>query len=445
MDAVDAVVAGAGVVGLAIARQLALAGREVLILEAESTFGSQTSSRNSEVIHAGVYYPTGSLKARLCLEGKELLYRYCAERDVGHRRIGKLLIATEESELPALAGYAKRGAANGVPLQPLTAAEVSALEPAVRAVAGLYSESTGIVDSHGLMLALLGDAEQAGATLVTHTPVAGARIEPDGIVVRTGGAEPFELKCRVLINSAGLQAQHLARCIEGLPAVRVAPTHYAKGHYFTLSGKSPFGHLVYPMPDHAGLGIHVTLDLGGQCRFGPDVSGWPETADYAFESGLEDKFCRAIRRYYPDLPGGALQPGYTGVRPKVTGSAEPAGDFVIQVSAAHRVTGVVHLLAIESPGFTAVWRSRGECWRTWRPAGNPRHHVPEGTAKRLAAGVSAFPIMDKRPAPPEWYLLLLSRDGDRCILRIPASRQHSRTLPRLRGSCLSRRSARLPT
>ena len=353
METVDTVVIGAGVVGLAVARQLALAGHEVLILEAEASFGTQTSARNSEVIHSGLYYPTGSLKARLCVRGKDLLYRYCAERGVAHRRIGKLLIAAEEAELPALAGYERRAAANGVPLQPLTAAEIRRLEPAVRAVAGLYSQTTGILDSHGLMLALLGDAEQAGATLVTHTPVTGARIEPDGMVLSTGGDEPFELRCRWLVNEAGLRAQELARRIIGFPAEAVPPTFYAKGHYFTLSGHAPFGHLVYPMPDHAGLGIHVTLDLGGQCKFGPDVSGWPATPDYAFESGLEGKFYRAIRRYYPDLPDGALQPGYTGIRPKVTGPTEAASDFIIQGPAAHGVAGLVNLFGIESPGLTA--------------------------------------------------------------------------------------------
>jgi L-2-hydroxyglutarate oxidase LhgO len=287
------------------------------------------------------------------VRGKELLYRYCAERGVAHRRIGKLLIATDDAELPALAGYERRAAANGVPLQPLTIAEIRQLEPAVRAVAGLFSESTGILDSHGLMLALLGDAERAGATLVTHTLVTGARIEPDGIVLCTGGDEPFELRCRRLINAAGLRAQELARRITGFPAECIPPTFYAKGHYFTPSGRTPFRHLVYPMPDQASLGIHVTLDLGGQCKFGPDVSSWPTTLDYAFEAGLEEKFYRAIRRYYPDLPDGALQPGYTGIRPKVTGPTEPAGDFIIQGPTAHGVAGLVNLFGIESPGLTA--------------------------------------------------------------------------------------------
>ena len=353
MDTVECVVIGAGVIGLAVARELALAGHEVLILEALERFGTQTSAHNSEVIHAGLYYPPGSLKARLCVQGKEWLYRYCAERGIAHRRLGKLLVACAEAELPALASYAERAAANGVPLRPLAAADIRRLEPAVRAVAGLYSESTGILDSHGLMLALLGDAEGAGATLVTHTPVVAGQVARDGIVLRTGGAQPFGLRCHRLVNAAGLRAQELARSLAGFPPELVPPTFYAKGHYFTLGGRAPFRHLVYPMPDHAGLGIHVTLDLGGQCKFGPDVSGWPSVPDYGFEPGLEAKFYRAIRRYYPALPDGSLQPGYTGIRPKVTGPAEAAGDFILQGPAEHGVAGLVHLFGIESPGLTA--------------------------------------------------------------------------------------------
>jgi L-2-hydroxyglutarate oxidase LhgO len=353
MDTVDAVVVGAGVVGLAVARALALAGREVLVLESQESFGTQTSSRNSEVIHAGIYYPAGSLKARLCVAGKQRLYRYCAARGVAHRRIGKLLVATDASELPTLEAYAKKSAINGVPLQPVDAAGVERREPAVRAVAGLWSETTGIIDSHGLMLALLGDAEAAGATLVTHTPVIGGRIVDGGFELDTGGADPTTLRCRLLVNSAGLHAQRLARALDGMPPQQVPPTHYAKGHYFSLAGRSPFSSLVYPMPDHAGLGIHVTLDLAGQCKFGPDVTRWLDEPDFAFEDGLEERFYRAIRRYWPDLPDGALQPGYTGVRPKVTGPTEAAGDFVLQGPRAHGIDGLVNLFGIESPGLTA--------------------------------------------------------------------------------------------
>lgn len=353
METVDAVVIGAGVIGLAVARALALAGHETLILEAEERFGTQTSSRNSEVIHSGLYYPPGSLKARLCVSGRESLYRYCAERGVAHQAIGKLLIACDAAELPALADYARRAAANDVSVHTLTAADIRHLEPAVCALAGLYSPTTGIFDSHGFMLALLGDAEQAGAVLVTRTPVMGGEITAQGIVVKTGGAAPFTLRSRYLINAAGLSATALARRFAGFPMAMLPPTFYAKGHYFTLNGRAPFRHLVYPMPDHAGLGIHATLDLGGQCKFGPDVSGWPTNPDYAFETGLETKFYQAIRRYYPALASGALQPGYTGIRPKLTGPTEAAGDFLIQGPPAHGVAGFVNLLGIESPGLTA--------------------------------------------------------------------------------------------
>jgi L-2-hydroxyglutarate oxidase LhgO len=353
VEYVDAVVIGAGVVGLAVARALAHAGREVLVLEAQESFGTQTSARNSEVIHAGIYYPTGSAKARLCVAGKEMLYRYCAERGVAHRRIGKLLIAVDDGERPALHKYAKQAALNGVLLEPVDAAEIAQREPAVRAVAGLWSESTGIVDSHGLMLALLGDAEASGATLVTHTPVTGGRVVEGGIELDTGGADPMTLSCRLVVNAAGLQAQRVAGALLGMPVALVPPAHYAKGHYFTLSGRSPFSTLVYPMPDHAGLGIHVTLDLGGQCKFGPDVTRWPAEPDYAFEDGLEAKFYGAIRRYWPGLPDGGLVPGYTGVRPKISGPTEPAGDFMLQGEATHGVPGLVNLFGIESPGLTS--------------------------------------------------------------------------------------------
>jgi L-2-hydroxyglutarate oxidase LhgO len=253
-----------------------------------------------------------------------------------------------------LAHYAQRAAANGIPLQPLTAAEIHHLEPAVHALAGLYSPATGILDSHGFMLALLGEAEQAGALLVTRTPVIGGRITARGILLEMGGDAPFTVQSRLVVNAAGLFAQDVARRIEGFPAAAIPPTFYAKGHYFTLSGRAPFQHLVYPMPDHAGLGIHATLDLGGQCKFGPDVSGWSETPDYAFEKGLEAKFHQAIRRYYPDLVEGALQPGYVGVRPKISGPTEAAADFCIQGPGTHGVAGWVNLFGIESPGLTAT-------------------------------------------------------------------------------------------
>ena len=336
------VVIGAGVVGLAIARALTHAGREVLVLESEAQFGTQTSSRNSEVVHAGLYYPPGSLKARLCLEGKTLLTRFCEEHGVALRTPGKLLIATEEAERAKLDAIEKNASLNGVTLKRLSAADVHALEPEVNAIAGLWSEGTGIVDSHGLMRALLADA-----TLVTRTPVLGGRLVSDGVELRCGGATPTTLKCKQVINSAGLSAQQVASSIEGAPPP--PPAYFAKGHYFTLRGASPFSHLVYPMPDQAGLGIHVTLDLAGACRFGPDVTRWLSAPDYAFEDGLEEKFERAIRRYWPALPENSLEPGYTGIRPKVTGPTEPAGDFIVQ-----RTQGLISLFGIESPGLTAA-------------------------------------------------------------------------------------------
>jgi L-2-hydroxyglutarate oxidase LhgO len=353
METVQSIVVGAGVVGLATARALAMAGHEVIVLEATEAFGTQTSSRNSEVIHAGIYYPTDSLKARLCVSGKGFLYRYCAVRGVAHDRIGKLLVAVETAELDALARYAHQASINGVSLQSMTATDISRLEPAVRAVAGLWSESTGIVDSHGLMTAFLGDAEAAGAILVTHTPVESVRVLDSGFELRTGGSDPMTLRCRTLVNAAGLAAQALAQRIESPKALNVPPAYFAKGHYFSLAGRSPFKHLVYPMPSEAGLGIHVTLDLAGQCKFGPDVTRWPEAPEYAFEQGLEQRFEDAVRRYWPDLPAGALQPGYTGVRPKLSGPNEKAADFMIQGPADHGISALVNLFGIESPGLTS--------------------------------------------------------------------------------------------
>ena len=352
-QALDAVVIGAGVVGLAVARALALAGREVVVLESEPAIGTHTSSRNSEVIHAGLYYPTGSLKARLCVAGREALYRYCAENDVAHQRIGKLLVATVDAEIAALESYKKQAELNGVmDLTWLDAREANALEPAVRAVRALLSPSTGIVDSHGLMLALQRDLLRHGGSVVLGSPVLGGAVTGDGISLRVGGEAPTTVSCRSVVNSAGLFAQGVARSLEGLPPASIPPCHYAKGHYFVLAQAPPFRRLVYPLAVVGGLGVHVTLDMGGRARFGPDVS-WIDGIDYSFDEARAPSFYAAIRRYWPDLRDGDLQPGYTGIRPKLGPAGTPAADFVIQGPPVHGVRGLVNLYGIESPGLTA--------------------------------------------------------------------------------------------
>jgi len=352
-ERIDCAVIGAGVVGLAVARRLAMGGREVVMLEAEDAFGTQTSSRNSEVIHAGLYYPTGSLKARLCVAGRQALYRYCAEHDVRHHRIGKIIVACDDSERPGLEKYRAQAQVNGVEdLLTLTADDLSALEPEVRGVAGFLSPSTGIIDSHGLMLAYLGDAESHGAALALGSPVLSGRMDRDGIVLAVGGAESMEIRCSAVVNCAGLNAQAVARALSGFPASRVPPTHYAIGHYYTLAGPAPFRRLIYPVARQDWLGVHVTIDLGGQVKFGPDFE-WIDRVDYRFDESRAAAFYQAIRRYYPGLRDGTLRPGYTGIRPKIHGPGEPAPDFMIQGPADHGVPGLVNLFGIESPGLTS--------------------------------------------------------------------------------------------
>ncbi|HUF80903.1 MAG TPA: NAD(P)/FAD-dependent oxidoreductase [Burkholderiales bacterium] len=352
-ERVECAVIGAGVVGLAVARRLAMSGREVVILEAENAFGTHTSSRNSEVIHAGIYYPTGSLKARLCVSGNKALYRYCAEHAIGHRRIGKIIVACDESELSGLGQYRKQAEINGVDdLRPLTADELAEMEPAVRCVAGFLSPSTGIVDSHGLMLHYLGDAQSHGAALALGSPVISGRTVSDGIELEVGGGEPMTIRCDSVVNSAGFNAQSVARSIAGIPAQSIPPTYYAIGHYYTLSGSAPFQRLVYPVARQDWLGVHVTIDLGGRVKFGPDFT-WSDRLDYRFDESREAAFYQAIRRYYPGLEDGALQPGYTGIRPKIQGPGAAAPDFLIQDRALHGVPGLVNLYGIESPGLTS--------------------------------------------------------------------------------------------
>jgi len=349
----DAIVVGGGVIGLAIARALGTSGREVLLLEADTRLGKHSSSRNSEVIHAGIYYPPASLKAKLCVAGKQRLYQYCAQRDVPHRRVGKLIVATCDEEVTVLESIRDRAAASGVgDLEWIDADELSRLEPELRGVRALLSPSTGILDSHAFMSALRRDAEAAGARIVPQSPVVGGRVTERGFELRVGGPEATLASCRTLVNAAGLQAQEVARSLVGVPPNSIPPQYFAKGHYFTLRGRCPFRHLIYPVPEPGGLGVHVTLDLAGQARFGPDVS-WIEGLDYGFDRWRASAFYDAIRRYFPGLPEGALEPGYTGIRPKIAGPGEAASDFLVQGPTEHSVPGLLNLYGIESPGLTS--------------------------------------------------------------------------------------------
>ena len=356
VEQVDAVVIGAGVVGLATARALALAGREVLVLESADSFGTATSARNSEVIHAGIYYPQGSLKARLCVQGKEMLYAYCAERGIAHQRCGKLIVATSAGQVEELRAIQQRAAANGVTdLRLLTQAEAQALEPHLACEAALLSPSTGIVDSHGLMLSLLGDVENAGGMLVAHSQVMGLQalegVTKAAIKIIVSG--DMELQARTVVNAAGLYAPCLAGHTVGLDPRHVPTAYYAKGSYFTLAGRAPFKHLIYPVPEPGGLGVHLTLDLGGQAKFGPDVQWVDSPDDYLIDPARGEAFYAEVRRYWPALADGALQAGYAGIRPKISGPGQPAADFVIQGPRAHGVPGLVNLFGIESPGLTS--------------------------------------------------------------------------------------------
>jgi L-2-hydroxyglutarate oxidase LhgO len=354
MERLDAIVIGAGVVGLAVARALALAGREVVVLEAADAIGTETSSRNSEVVHAGIYYPPGSLKARFCVAGKHALYRYCDERGIPYRRCGKLLVATAENQRPKLHAIRQQAEANGVTdLQPLTAAEARALEPALRCVAAYLSPSTGVVDSHAFMLALQGDAESHGAMVAFKSPVTGGAVRDGSIEIATGGDEPLRVVARTVVNSGGFHAQRIAASLAGFPRAHVPPTYYAKGNYYSLVGRSPFSRLVYPMPNEAGLGVHITIDLGGQARFGPDVE-WIDAIGYDVDPRRADSFYAAIREYWPGLEDGRLAPGYSGIRPKIVGPKDKAADFVVAGPRDHGVPGLVNLFGIESPGLTCA-------------------------------------------------------------------------------------------
>jgi L-2-hydroxyglutarate oxidase LhgO len=352
-ETVDCVVIGAGVVGLAISRALAQAGREVIVVEAAEGIGTETSSRNSEVIHAGIYYPKGSLMARTCVTGRRLLYAYCAEHGVPHQNCGKLIVATNEDESARLAEIKGRAEANGVEgMRLLTADEALAMEPNLQCTAALLSPSTGIIDSHSFMLALQGDAEACGAMFAFHSPVTAGRVANAGIDLEVGGAEPMKLRCRLVVNAAGLHAPTLAKKIIGMPSDHIPTPYYAKGNYFTLTGRSPFSRLIYPVPVPGGLGVHITVDMGGQAKFGPDVE-WIQGIDYTVDPHRADKFYAAVRRYWPGLKDGALQPGYAGIRPKTVPPGAPAQDFVIQGPVEHGVPGLINLFGIESPGLTS--------------------------------------------------------------------------------------------
>ena len=352
MDKVNCIVIGAGVVGLAVARALALQGREVMVLDAANAIGTGTSSRNSEVIHAGIYYPQGSLKAQLCVQGKQMLYNYCAQRGIGHSRCGKLIVATHASQVAQLHGIIAKAAANGVrDLVLLSREQAQAMEPQLECVAAVYSPSTGIVDSHALMLSLQGDIENTGGIVVLSTAVAQLnRVQAAIEIVASDGTE---LAANTVVNAAGLNAPQVASRFAGLDAKHVPPTFWAKGNYFTLGGRSPFNRLIYPVPEAAGLGVHLTIDLGGQAKFGPDVEWVASKDDLLVDPSRGDAFYAEVRKYWPSLKDGALQAGYAGMRPKLQGPGQAAGDFVIQDESAHGVAGLVNLFGIESPGLTS--------------------------------------------------------------------------------------------
>jgi L-2-hydroxyglutarate oxidase LhgO len=353
MDKVECVVIGAGVVGLAVARALALAGREVMVLEAAPAIGTGTSARNSEVIHAGIYYAPGSLKARLCVQGKAQLYDYCAERGIGHRRCGKLIVATRPEQQAQLHGMVAQAERNGVhDLRLFTREQAREVEPQLACEAALYSPSTGIVDSHALMLALQGDMENAGGLVVLNSALAQA--ECAGTAINLIANDGTCVQAKTVVNAAGLQAPALAGRFAGLGPHHVPRAWFAKGNYFTLAGRAPFSHLIYPLPQVGGLGVHLTLDLGGQAKFGPDVQWVSSADDLTVDPARGEAFYAEVRQYWPALADGALLPGYAGIRPKIHAPDAPACDFLIQGPRDHGVAGLVNLFGIESPGLTSA-------------------------------------------------------------------------------------------
>ena len=354
MEHVDCIVIGAGVIGLACARALAIAGRQAIVLEAESHIGTGVSSRNSEVIHAGLYYARDSLKAKLCVQGREMLYKYLGERGLPHRRLGKLIVATEEAQLAALADLQSRGRANGVEhLHLLDAAQAVLLEPALRCCGALHSPDTGIVDSHSLMLSLSGDLQSHDGFIALRSPMQRAARHEGTWQLTTGNGPEYSIRCDVLINAAGLAAQRVAATIEPYPRDRIPPLRLARGNYFSLTRPAPFGRLIYPLPSDGGLGVHLTLDLAGTARFGPDVE-WIDRIDFDVDAERARLFYPSIRSYWPQLPDGSLQPSYAGIRPKLSGPGEPARDFVIDGPAQHGLPGLIQLFGFESPGLTSA-------------------------------------------------------------------------------------------
>lgn len=351
-ESVDCVVIGAGVVGLAVARAMALAGRDVIIVEAEDAIGTATSSRNSEVIHAGIYYPEGSLKARLCVEGRKQMYAFCESHGVAAKKVTKLVFAASDEEIGGLKALQAHAGRNGVQLDWLSATDAQALEPNLTCAAALLSPETGILDSHGFMLALQGDAEANGAILALNSPVNAGHTTGTAIELAVGGQDATTISCKTVINCAGLGAQTISRNLVGMDTTSIPDLHYAKGNYFYLSGKPPFSRLIYPLPGTASLGLHYTLDMAGQGRFGPDVE-WTERLDYEVDEGRTDNFYAAVRKYWPDLPDGALRPGYAGIRPKLQAPGEPARDFVIHSPKETGIPGYCALYGIESPGLTS--------------------------------------------------------------------------------------------
>jgi len=360
MERLDAVVIGAGVVGLACARALAQTGREVVVLEAEAGIGQGVSSRSSEVIHAGLYYPTGSLKARLCVEGRRLLYTYCKARGIAHAQLGKLVVATRPNDVAALERLLAQGEANGVEdLRLIDGTHAQRLEPALTCHAALWSQQTGILDSHGLMLALEADLAAAGGQVIVRTPVRTLAPEREGLTIVTD--DGTRIGANIVVNAAGLSAVSLAARVDGYPSAHLPRAHYARGHYFALAtggGRAPFSRLIYPIPEPGGLGVHLTLDLAGQARFGPDVEWIDPPADGRFDYDVDPAraaaFAQRIRAYWPGLPEDALVPAYAGIRPKVAGPGEPAADFVIQDATTHGIAGLINLFGIESPGLTSA-------------------------------------------------------------------------------------------